>query len=307
MNSGYEYRERVVPEGNGKCVVSYLAWRFPHTSSAEWETRVLEGRVLLDGWPALPGTAVRQGQMLVWVRPAWEEPCAPLAFAILFRDAHLLAVLKPAGLPTLPGGGYLEHTLLAVLRRAYPEASPVHRIGRGATGLVLCARSDEAARHLASAWRAQGVRKLYRALVCGNPSQDRFTVDAPIGRVPHRYASFQAHAATSDGKRSTSHVRVLERRGGVCLVEVEIVTGRPHQARIHMAACGHPLVGDRFYAAGGVPRADARVGPGEGGFLLHSHRLLLTHPVSGRKLELEAPPPRELATSAERRDEVDRQ
>ena len=300
MNSGYEYREGVVPEGTGKSVVSYLAWRYPHTSSTEWEARIQDGRVLLDGWPPSPSTAVRPGQMLVWVRPGWEEPAAPLSFAILFRDAHLLAVLKPAGLPTLPGGGYLEHTLLTLLRHAYPEASPVHRIGRGTTGLVLCARSEAAARGLASSWRAQGIRKLYRALVSGQPRQERFSVDAPIGRVPHRFASFKAHAATRDGKPSLSHVRVLERRGKESLVEVEIVTGRPHQARIHLAACGHPLVGDAFYGAGGVPRPDARVGPGEGGFLLHSHRMRLNHPVSGGSLELEAPPPRELAMSGER-------
>ncbi|MCI0567570.1 MAG: RluA family pseudouridine synthase [Acidobacteria bacterium] len=299
MNQGYEYRERIIPEGVGRSVASYLAWRYPHTSLEAWEERILQGRVLLDGWPAEPRRAVQPGQILVWVRPPWEEPNAPLSFAVLFRDDHLLAVLKPAGLPTLPGGGYLEHTLLAILRRSYPEASPVHRIGRGTTGLVLCARSDEAARSLTSAWRRQRVRKIYRALVSGRPVRDRYSVDAPIGRVPHRRALFKAHAAVSDGKRALSHVQVLERLVDASLVEVEIVTGRPHQVRIHLAACGHPLVGDRFYGPGGVPRAETEVGPGEGGFLLHSHRLLLRHPVSGQALELEAPLPPGLLTSAE--------
>jgi 23S rRNA pseudouridine1911/1915/1917 synthase len=300
MNSGYEYRERIIPDGAGKSVVSYLAWRYPHTSREEWEERILQGRVLLDGWPAEPRRAVQPGQMLVWVRPPWEEPHAPLSFAILYRDSHLLAVLKPAGLPTLPGGGYLEHTLLAILRRRYPEASPVHRIGRGTTGVVLCARSEEAARALASAWRREMVRKIYRALVSGLPALDQYSVEAPIGRVPHRLASFKAHAVASDGKPALSHIQVLERRDGTSLVQAEIVTGRPHQVRIHLAASGHPLVGDRFYGRGGLPRPEAEVGPGEGGFLLHSHRLLLSHPVTGQALELEAPLPRELRISSER-------
>ena len=300
MNLGYEYRERIIPEGAGRSVVSYLAWRYPHTSLEAWEARILQGRVLLDGWPAEPNRAVQPGQILVWVRPPWEEPSAPLSFAVLYRDDHLLAVLKPAGLPTLPGGGYLDHTLLAILRRRYPEASPVHRIGRGTTGVVLCARSDEAARSLASSWKREKVRKIYRALVSGRPARDRYSVDAPIGRVPHRRASFKAHAAVSDGKRALSHVQVLERLDDASLVEVEIVTGRPHQVRIHLAAGGHPLVGDRFYGPGGAPLAETEVGPGEGGFSLHSHRLLLSHPVSGRALDLEAPLPEILKTSAEK-------
>jgi 23S rRNA pseudouridine1911/1915/1917 synthase len=299
VNLGYEYRERIIPAGAGKSVVSYLAWRYPHTPLEAWEERILQGRVLLDGWPPEPRRLVQPGQLLVWVRPPWEEPSAPLSFAILFRDDHLLAVLKPAGLPTLPGGGYLDHTLLAILRRRYPEASPVHRIGRGTTGVVLCARSEEAARALASAWRREKIRKFYRALISGRPARDRFSVDAPIGRVPHLRASFKAHAAVPGGKQALSHVQVLERLEEASLVEVEIVTGRPHQVRIHLAASGHPLSGDRFYASGGGPRSDAEVGPGEGGFLLHSHRLLLTHPVSGRPLEVEAPPPGRLKTSAE--------
>ena len=291
MNAGYEYRHRIVTDGAGMSVVAYLAWRYPHTLSDAWEKRVLEGRVLLDGYPTEPQCRVRPGQALVWQRPGWEEPEAPLTFAVLYRDEHLLGVLKPAGLPTLPGGGFLDHTLLNVLRRSHPEASPVHRIGRGTTGLVLCARSEEAAAALSSAWRRGEVRKFYRALVSGRPTRERFSIDVPIGRVPHPWVPFKAHAAASDGKTALSHIRVLEQREDGCLVEVEIVTGRPHQVRIHMAFAGHPLIGDAFYGMGGVPLPDARVGPGEGGFFLHSYRLMLKHPVSGEPLDLEAPPP----------------
>jgi 23S rRNA pseudouridine1911/1915/1917 synthase len=299
MNQGYEYRERVAPGEEGETLLAYLERRYPHSSARQWELRILSGDVLLDNLPAQPGDALRGGELLTWRRPGWEEPPAPLSFALLHRDPDLLAILKPAGLPTLPGGGYLEHTLLALLRRSYPEASPAHRIGRPTTGLVLCSRNRATAARLGQAWREGRVRKLYRAVVSGVPRLEAFTIDVAIGPVPHRSGEFRVHAASPVGRPSLSHVRLLEERGQEALVEIEIVTGRPHQARIHLAASGHPLAGDPFYGAGGLPRPGTAALPGDGGFLLHSHRLLLAHPSTGSRLELEAPPPRPLRRAQE--------
>lgn len=296
MNRGYEYRGPIQNTAGGETLLAYLARRYPHTAESEWELRILSGRVLLDEQPARPGAVLRGGEILTWKRPGWEEPPAPLSFAVLHRDADLLAVLKPAGLPTLPGGGYLEHTLLAILRRRYPEASPLHRIGRPTTGLVLCSRNRRAAARLSSDWSAGKVRKSYRALVAGVPARESFTVDAPIGKIPHREGGL-VHAAAAAGKPSLSRVEVLEARGDQALVEIEIVTGRPHQARIHLAASGHPLSGDPLYGPGGVPLPGTTSRPGEGGFLLHSHRLQLEHPSTGEPLFLEAPPPMPLRRS----------
>ncbi len=290
MNHGYEYRGPVQGAAAGETLLAYLARRYPHTAGPEWEQRILSGGVLLDERPARPGAVLRGGEILTWKRPGWEEPPAPLSFALLYRDADLLAVLKPAGLPTLPGGGYLEHTLLALLRRRYPEASPLHRIGRPTTGLVLCSRNRTAAARLSRDWCAGKVRKFYRALVDGVPARKSFMVDVPIGKIPHREGGFRVHAATAAGKPSLSRVELLEAREGQALVEIEIVTGRPHQARIHLAASGHPLSGDPFYGPGGVPLPGTASRPGDGGFLLHSHRLQLKHPSTGEPLILEAPP-----------------
>jgi 23S rRNA pseudouridine1911/1915/1917 synthase len=133
------------------------------------------------------------------------------------------------------------------------------------------------------------VEKTYRALVCGTPEEEAFTVDTPIGPVPHPRLG-HVHAASQTGKPSLSHVRRLAVRKGAALVEVSIPTGRPHQIRIHLAAAGHPLVGDPLYAPGGVPRQEPGL-PGEGGFWLHSLRLGLPHPATGQPLALECPPP----------------
>ncbi len=290
MNQGYEYRERVGPDASGHTVLAHLAERYRHSSEATWRARLAAGEVLLDGQASAPTDTLRAGQSLVWRRPPWEEPEVPLSFAVLHLDEHLIAVAKPRGLPTIPHGGlYLTHTLLHQVRRRWPEATPLHRLGRGTSGLVLLARTKDARRVVTTAWREGKVEKLYLALVSSVPKEEAFTIETPIGPVPHPRLG-QVHAASATGKPSTSHVRCLAVRDEQTLVEVSIPTGRPHQIRIHLAAAGHPLVGDPLYARGGVPLAEPGL-PGEGGFWLHSHRLALTHPATGERIALECPPP----------------
>ena len=292
MNAGFEYREEVGPEAAGRTVLAWLGRRYRHSSEAVWRERIAAGEVWLDGGIALAMDVLRPGQSLVWRRPPWEEPVVPLGFAILYRDEHLLAVAKPRGLPSVPNGGFLEHTLLFRVRRLFPEAVPMHRLGRGTSGLVLFTRTDGARRAVAAQWRAGRVEKEYRALVRGVPAAESFTVDTPIGLVPHPRLR-RVHAASPAGKPAVSHVHVLARRDGAALVAVTIPTGRPHQIRIHLAAAGHPLVGDPLYTVGGVPGPDPGL-PGEGGYRLHAHRLALPHPVGGHRVELECAPPPEL-------------
>ncbi|HSD65990.1 MAG TPA: RluA family pseudouridine synthase [Vicinamibacteria bacterium] len=294
MNAGFEYREQIGPEAAGRTVLAWLAARYRHSTEVAWRERIASGAVRLDGEAALAMDVLRPGQSLVWRRPPWEEPPVPHGFAVLHREQHLLAVAKPRGLPSVPNGGFLEHTLLFRVRRLHPEAVPMHRLGRGTSGLVLFARTDAARRAVAAEWRAGRVEKEYRALVTGRPVSESFTIDTPIGLVPHPRLG-RVHAASPAGRAAVSHVHVLARRDGATLVAVSIPTGRPHQVRIHLAAAGHPLVGDPLYVEGGVPGPDPAL-PGEGGYRLHSHRLALAHPLTGRRLELECPPPPELRT-----------
>ena len=284
MNEGYDYRERVQPQA-GETVLAYLARRYPHSTAETWAERIAAGEVTLDGSLATAAVRVSPGQTLVWRRPPWEEPAVPLAFAVLFRDAHLLAVAKPRGLPTMPAGGFLTHTLLHIVQARFAGATAMHRLGRGTSGLVLFARTGEARRAVAKAWRTGAVVKRYRALVSGRPSREAFDVDTPIGLVDHPRLG-RVYAAVREGKPSLTHVRVLEARDGQTLIEATIPTGRPHQIRIHLAAAGHPLVGDPLYVSGGLPAPDP-VLPGEMGYHLHAHRLEIDHPVTGERLVLE--------------------
>ncbi len=229
----------------------------------------------------------------MWRRPAWEEPDAPLAYSIIYEDDDLLAVAKPCGLPTLPAGGFLEHTLLALVRKEHPEADPLHRLGRGTSGVVLFARTAQARSVICEAWRRNEVGKIYRGLATGCPAEDNFIVEAPIGPVPHPKIG-TVYAACPNGKYALSRVSVLERRDGSSLLEIEIETGRPHQIRIHLAFAGHPLLGDRLYAAGGALN-DPETLPGDTGYLLHAQRLHFSHPATGLPFEIQCPPPLELA------------
>ncbi len=293
MNGGYEYGEQVGPDAAGRTVAAHLALRHRHSSAEVWTARIAGGEVLVDGQAAVASAPLRAGQIVVWRRPPWEEPAVPLAFAVLFRDAHLLAVAKPRGLPTMPAGGFLTHTLLHIVQRRFPEAAAMHRLGRGTSGIVLFARTDQARRGIAKAWRSGAVVKGYRALVTGVPSREAFDVDTPIGLVDHPRLG-RVYAAVTEGKRSLTHVRVRAARDGQALVEATIPTGRPHQIRIHLAAAGHPLVGDPLYAAGGGLRPRPAL-PGECGYRLHAYRLSLDHPVTGARVEIECAPPRALA------------
>jgi 23S rRNA pseudouridine1911/1915/1917 synthase len=288
VNGGFTYVARLGPEAAGQALSSYLAARWPHSTRAVWEGRVASGLVLVDGACVEASTRLRPGQTLTWERPAWSEPPAPRCFAVLHQDDDLLAVAKPAGLPTLPGAGFLEHTLLSRVQAYDREAVPLHRLGRFTSGLVLFARTPEARVRLSRGWRA--VEKRYRALAMGGPARDAFAIDVPIGPVPHPLLG-TVHGASASGRPSRSTVTVLERGQGAFLCDVRILTGRPHQIRIHLAATGHPLVGDPLYGVGGVPLPDQPGLPGDPGYLLHAAELRLAHPRTGEDLVLRCAPP----------------
>ena len=293
MNAGFAYREQVGPEAAGQSVLAYLTRRYRHSSEAVWRQRIAAGEVLLGRAPAFAADLLRAGQSLVWQRPPWQEPPVPLAFAVLYRDDFLLAVAKPRGLPSIPNGGFLTHTLLHVVRRLHPEATPMHRLGRGTSGLLLFTRTQEARRVVSAAWREGRVEKTYLALVSGVPDRSSFSIDTPIGFVPHPRLG-RVHAASSGGKLALTNVRVLWARDGNAVVEARIPTGRPHQIRVHLAAAGHPLLGDPLYVTGGLPAPEPGL-PGDPGYRLHAHRLSLNHPATGRRIELECAPPAELS------------
>ena len=309
MNQGWTYRERVDHAGAGQTILAYYTQRYRHSSQQEWRERIASGQVLLDDQQVEAETCLRLGQRLSYRRPPWREPAVPLRFDVLYEDIDLLVVAKPAGLPVMPGGGFLEHTLLWRLRQRYPEETPapIHRLGRGTSGLMLLARSHLARSQLSRQMRDQQISKTYRALAQGVDLPEQFTIRTSIGKLPHPILGY-VYGAKSDGLFAVSHCRVLRRNAHTTLVEVNILTGRPHQIRIHLAAAGYPLVGDPLYLAGGTPRqppfppentppdrTENLPVPGDCGYYLHAYRLSFTHPRTGFPMEMECLTPRELS------------
>ncbi|MBN2432922.1 MAG: RluA family pseudouridine synthase [Acidobacteria bacterium] len=298
INNGYIYTDTIRFADEGRTVVDFYTRHYRHSPAETWWTRILAGQIRLNGRPASPAEILQRGDHLTFHRPPWEEPDVPTDVGLLFADDDLLALAKPAGLPVLPGGGFLDHTLLHLARRRFGEAcSPVHRLGRGTSGVILFARHARAASRLGRALQNRQISKIYLALATGTDLPAAFTVDAPIGPVPHSPLG-TVHAWSPAGRPAFSLVRLLSVRPGenASLVEVTIITGRPHQIRIHLSHAGYPLMGDPLYEKGGLPRPNSAdtnspALPGTGGYYLHAWKIRFPHPTTDQDMEIVASPP----------------
>ena len=287
LNRGYAYTSIISSKYQGLTLLSHLASLYPHSSPQAWQENLNNREVTIDGVIATGSELLILGQTLVWNRPPWVEPDAPQHFEVLFDDPHLLAVNKPSGLPTLPGGGFMDNTLLSLVQRQFPDANPVHRLGRATTGIVLFSKTPQAASQLCADWNTPRVEKIYRALAQDVAQHDTYEILTPIGLVPHpRIGS--VWAANAGGKPSKSLATVISRTASTTTFEVSLFSGRPHQIRIHLASIGHPLVGDPLYGFTGLPLEHLPGLPGDGGYLLHARFLKCHHPVTGERINLEA-------------------
>lgn len=316
FNQGWVYRDRVVAGQSGQLLSAWLAARYRHSAAAIWRQRLQSGELDLNGRVLQGDVMVAAGDRIRWHRPPWCEPAIPEHWETLHDDGDVLVINKPSGLPVMPAGGFLVHTLsnqLVLWSREQGEPlapKPVHRLGRFTSGLLVCARRPESRAWLSRLLRdstADGApsacRKVYRALLqpgllCLPPGQG-LELCTPIGRRPHpRLGWIWAAADPADptSLAARSRLMLLHRCAVGDLVELVIASGRPHQIRIHAAAAGAPLLGDPLYLPGGA--ASDQSLPGEGGYHLHAHRLRLACP-DGGLLELVAPLPEPLRLQQE--------
>jgi hypothetical protein len=159
LNRGYAYTTIISSKYHGQTLLSHLASLYPHSTPQAWQQKLNNREVTVNGVTATGSESLTSGQTLVWNRPPWIEPDAPQYFEVLLDDPHLLAVNKPTGLPTLPGGGFMENTLLRLVQRQIPNANPVHRLGRATTGIVLFTKTPQAASKLCANWNTPGIQK----------------------------------------------------------------------------------------------------------------------------------------------------
>jgi 23S rRNA pseudouridine1911/1915/1917 synthase len=253
--------------------------------------RILKANALVEG-----GTELR----LDVPEPVAAEPVAQpeIAVRVVYEDADLLIVDKPAGLVVHPAPGHADGTLVnALLGRGGAEAyggiagvrrpGIVHRLDRDTSGLLMVAKSDLAQGSLMAQLKARRIKKTYVALVQGLVSAAVGRIEAPIGRDPRHRTRM---AVVNDGRAATTGYRVRARFAAWTLLELDLVSGRTHQIRVHLEAIGHPVAGDALYGTG-----TSRRGPdGLERLFLHAWRLELTSPSSGTLIRAEAPLPDDL-------------
>ncbi|GAB4378553.1 MAG: pseudouridine synthase [Calditrichia bacterium] len=296
-NQGWIYYDRIPKAWENKTVLDFYARNYMHSSREMWRERIEKGLILLDGKTCAADTRLKPGQQLSYRRLPWKEPPVPIDYTVLFQDEHLLAVHKPAGLPVLPNATHLKNTLLNILRGDFAEnLTPLHRLGTGTSGVVLFAQTDLARKELSRQFRQCRVEKIYRALVQGIPQADYFTINEKIGKIPYAPLGY-IYAASPDGKWAMTCCRVLQKMPGqnCSLLQVKILTGRPHQIRIHLAAAGYPLLGEPLYQKDGKPGLppppQSPPLPGDLGYSLHAHQVRFDHPLTQESVLVEARPP----------------
>lgn len=292
-------RELVVPdELAGERVDKAVAVLFG-VSRAAARGMVDEG-VFVDGARVGASARVTGGALLHATPPARPSEMAPeeVNFGVLYEDQHLAVIDKPTGLVVHPGSGQATGTLAAGILHRYPEVEGVgepgrwgivHRLDRDTSGVLVVARTHDAHAALTGMMRRREVTRVYTALVHGRMPAATGIIDAPIGRDP---SSPLRRAAHPEGKPARTQYRVLREFEESTQLEVRLETGRTHQIRVHMAAIGHPVVGDRVYA-GRRHRFGAKR------MFLHASRIEFSHPVTGEHLAVESALPDELTAVLE--------
>lgn len=283
-NNGYVYHDRISTSTAFTCVLDFYAGRYPRFTRARWRERIESGQICVNGVSVSCDTLLKPGDELTYHRPPWTEPHVPLTFHVHYVDDHLLVVGKPAGLPVLPRDVFLDHTLLVCVRRSFGDScTPMHRLDRGTSGLVLFTRTLLARKRMGMAMQRGEIDKTYIACVSGERRSGSVDIRYPIGLQDH-LTTGKAWGVTEHGRASHTRCRFIHRNGeDEQLVMAKLITGRPHQIRIHLSALGNALVGDPMYGRiGGKPNPSAL--PGDTGFFLHAWRLRFKHPISGQQL-----------------------
>ena len=279
----------------------YIARRCPELSRTQAQRLIGEGRVDVNGIPGKPSLKVFAGdRIVVNVPAAHTSDLTPedIPVRIVYEDDDLLVVDKPAGLTVHPAPGHPTHTLVnAVLSHlpGLPETGDrlrpgvVHRLDKDTSGLIIIAKNSRAHLNLSDQFRQRSVGKTYLALVEGKLEPPDGVIEAPIGR-DRSHRERMAVVDEEHGRAARTGYHVVRHVGGHSLLEVKPETGRTHQIRVHLAAIGHPVAGDRVYGAkaSGFPRQ-----------FLHAHRLAFNLPSNGRRVEFESPLPADLAETLE--------
>lgn len=265
-------------------------------SRTEVQRLIRMGRILVNGKPAKASRRLASGDALTIVLPSPEPQvisAEPIPLDVIYEDADLVAINKPAGMAVHPSAGNRSRTVVNAALARWPEmrrvtgeerAGVVHRLDKGTSGVLLLAKTPTALRSLQQQFKERTVYKRYFALVEGVPASSGGLIEAPIGRDPrHR----KRMAVVAGGRPAITRYDVLEALRDYALLSIEPRTGRTHQIRVHLAWLGHPVVGDTTYG----PRRTHPLLPYP---FLHAAELHINSPSTDERLKFAAPLPEAL-------------
>src|SRR5215218_544840 len=273
----------------------YVADQLPDLSRGTVQALIESGRVLVDGQQRKPKFRITPGEVVsVEIPPPRIDEILPdpIPLAVVYEDADVIVVNKPAGMVVHPAPGHPRGTLANALVAHVPGLAVggsqrpgiVHRLDKDTSGLIVAAKTDRGRTALVAQWESRSVEKTYLALVLGSVGDEEATIDAPIGRDPKNR---QRMTVLRSGRPAVTRFHVVERFPNATLLKLSIETGRTHQIRVHLAFIGHPIVGDQLYgsARATLPQLDRQ--------FLHASGLAFQLP-DGTALRLEAPLPDDL-------------
>jgi len=289
------------PLDAGKRLDAFLHEKLPQFSRSRLQSWIKANLVLVDGKGGRPSDPIK-GSERISVTPAAPPPLRAepeeLPLKILYEDADVIVVDKPAGMVVHAGAGHHAGTLVNALLHHFGTLSSingdlrpgiVHRLDKETSGVLAVARTDFAHQALAAQFQNRQVEKVYLAFVHGRMKRETGTVTTPITRDPVRRTRMTAKLAS--GRSAYTEYQVLEQLSPGAFLRVRIGTGRTHQIRVHLASIGHPILGDRLY---GAPARVPGLPPLER-FFLHAHRLRFLSPSTGVPITVESPLPEDLA------------
>jgi 23S rRNA pseudouridine1911/1915/1917 synthase len=278
----------------GKRLDAFLREKLPEYSRSRLQTWIREGHVLVDGAPGRPSSLIRDGQQIEVTPsplPSLRAEAEDISLQVLYEDAGVVVIDKPAGMVVHAGAGAHRGTLVNALLHRFKSLSSVggelrpgivHRIDRFTSGALVVAKTDAAHRALAGQFATRKVEKIYLALVEGR-LEGAGRVQKPISRDPRNRARMTARLAA--GRQALTDWEAIGHFSGFTLLRIRLGTGRTHQIRAHMAAIGHPVAGDRLYGAKPSPWNR---------YFLHAHRLGFETPATGERVAVESPLPPDL-------------
>jgi len=278
----------------------YLSRELEHETRAAVQRLIDEGSVLVNGKAVRSSMKLKGGECIVVEIPppvAAEPLPEKIPLEVLYEDGDLIVINKPAGMVVHPGPGNSSGTLVNALLAHCSDLSGVggelrpgivHRLDKGTSGVLVAAKNDRAHQGLSNQFSCHSIKRIYQALVYGNPLEDTGKIEGVIGR--HPTDRLRQSGKARHGKHAVTRWRVSERYGRIALVELRLETGRTHQIRVHMSESGYPLVGDQLYPDGGrfnnlKDTQLRKMITGLGRQALHARTLGFIHPLTEEYLE----------------------